>query len=161
MSKKVDFDEVTRRGYRGRLVRWERWCDGEAHLLVQGEDFQGTRVDSTRSAGIQWAARHGLKARTSIVDGRSFVFQIVEGLSDEQIEFARALQAAEAEGGDDAVRAAFDERRHPAWEPQGDPVAERRAKLSDEDAAQELIRAKRPSRTTRAPMRSRTAPQSG
>lgn len=67
MSKIVDFESVASGGYRGRLINWEKWCDGKAHLLEYGHDFTGDRADSTRSAGIQWAKRHGLQPRTTIV----------------------------------------------------------------------------------------------
>jgi hypothetical protein len=62
----VDWDDITSGGYRGRLLNWETYCTGEPEVLWQGEGFRG-RVDSARSAGRQWASRHGIEVRTAII----------------------------------------------------------------------------------------------
>jgi hypothetical protein len=66
VSTEVDWDAITSGGYRGRLLNWETWVDGKSHLLWQGDHFRG-RVDSARSAGRQWADRHGYDLRTAII----------------------------------------------------------------------------------------------
>jgi len=162
VSRIVDFEAITNDGYRGRLINWERYCDGRTHELEQGVDFQGARVDSTRSAALQWAKRHGLKPRSAIVSPIEthadvaddleqagqvdfarrvreltprFAFQIVDGLSDEQVKLAKRLQQGDREALEELHKQRYPERPPKPPKPEGpDPVEVRRARLEAQGA---------------------------
>jgi len=162
MSRRLD-DPDTTTNTRGRLIGWERWCDGHTHELVKGEDYEG-RTDTTRVTAQQWARRNGMKAKTTFAaDGQSFTFQIVEGLTQERIARAQQLQQLADEGAsDDDLRAHYTTHRLPPEKqrtypepppppPEFDPVAARREKLSDagSDAGQAVLDRRPPGRGRR------------
>ena len=47
---------------------WRQWLDGRIWQLQHGEDFH-CKVESFRTAAFVAARRHGIKIRTSVVEG--------------------------------------------------------------------------------------------
>lgn len=85
----------TQRVGRGPEIGWERWVDGELHVLERGKHFRRDAYN-TRVTFNQWARRAGFKSHASVIDEDTFVLQVtglLEGLSDEKRERAVAMQA--------------------------------------------------------------------
>jgi len=50
--------------------QWDQWANGKPWKLEAGTDFT-ISVESMRTAARAYAARRGLKVKTSVVDGRT------------------------------------------------------------------------------------------
>jgi hypothetical protein len=86
VSRVVDPEKVfVGRAARGPLTNWAKYCDGQAHELTAGEDWDdGVPIASKRSSFRQWGKRNGLntqRMRTTI-DGDTMVIYVEGGAFD-------------------------------------------------------------------------------
>jgi hypothetical protein len=87
VSRVVDPQRVfVGRAARGPLTDWARYCDGQAHELKRGEDWDDDiPVASKRSSFRQWAKRNGLntaRVHTTISDEDTMVIYVEGGAQD-------------------------------------------------------------------------------